>query len=84
MSCLHGTNKNFKFQPAGTSYFFLTKVVSFKVFQHFKIYQRTKFHGFTLTGPIFTSTSEVLTSTILECLKLTFVFISREIERTEH
>jgi hypothetical protein len=36
----------------------------------FNVYQYSKFHGPTLTGASFASTSEVLTSAILECLKV--------------
>jgi hypothetical protein len=53
------------------SYFWLfAKVFLLKVVRPLKIYQHTKFHGPTLTGEIFASTSDVWTSTILECLKL--------------
>jgi hypothetical protein len=44
----------------------MTKMVLLKVVQPLKIYQYTKFHGPTLNGESFASTSEVLTSTILE------------------
>jgi hypothetical protein len=45
-------------------------MVSLKVVHPLKIYQYTKFHGPTLTGASFASTSEVRTSAILEWLKL--------------
>jgi hypothetical protein len=41
-----------------------------KVVHPLKIYQHTKFHGPTLTGASFASTSGVLTSAILEWLKV--------------
>jgi hypothetical protein len=50
--------------------FFLTKMVLLKVAHPLKIYQYTKLHGPTLTGASFASTSEVLTSAILEWLKV--------------
>jgi hypothetical protein len=40
-------------------FLFLTKMVLLKVVHPLKIYQYTKFHGSTLTGASFTSTSEV-------------------------
>jgi hypothetical protein len=51
-------------------YFFLTKMVLLKVVHPLKIYQYIKFHGPTLTGASFASTSEVWTSAILESLKV--------------
>jgi hypothetical protein len=40
-------------------FLFLTKMVSLKVVHPLKIYQYTEFHGPTLTGASFASTSEV-------------------------
>jgi hypothetical protein len=51
---------NFNIQTAAMLYFlFLTKMVLLKVVHPSKIYQYTKFHGPTLTGASFASTSEV-------------------------
>jgi hypothetical protein len=62
---------NFDSQTAAMFVFsFLTKIVALKVVHLLKIYQYTKFHGPTLTGASFASTSDVLTSAILECLKV--------------
>jgi hypothetical protein len=61
---------NFNIQTAAMFVFFLTKMVSLKVVHPLKIYQNTKFHGPTLIGASFASTSEVWTSTILEWLKV--------------
>jgi hypothetical protein len=49
---------------------FLTKIVELKVVHPLNVYQYTKFHGPTLNGASFASTSEVSTSTILEWLKI--------------
>jgi hypothetical protein len=51
-------------------FLFLTKIILLKVVHPLKIYQYTKFHGPTLTGASFASTSAVLTSAILEWLKV--------------
>jgi hypothetical protein len=62
---------NFNIQTAAMFVFlFLTKMVLIKVVHPLKIYQYTKFHGPTLTGVSFASTSEVWTSAILESLKI--------------
>jgi hypothetical protein len=45
-------------------------MVSLKVVHPLRIYQNKKFHGPTLIGASFTSTSKVLTSAILERLQL--------------
>jgi hypothetical protein len=52
---------NFNIQTAAMFVFFLflTKMGLLKVVHPFKIYQYTKFHGPTLTGASFASTSEV-------------------------
>jgi hypothetical protein len=51
---------NFNIQTAAMFVFLvLTKMVLLKVFHPLKIYQYTKFHGPTLTGANFASTSEV-------------------------
>jgi hypothetical protein len=53
-------SKVITFKRPPCSYFlFLTKVVLLKVVYPLKIYQYTKFHGPTLTGANFASTSEV-------------------------
>jgi hypothetical protein len=57
---------NFNIQTAAMFVFFVFD----KNFHPLKIYQYTKFHGPTLTGAIFASTSEVWTSAILEWLKV--------------
>jgi hypothetical protein len=61
---------NFNFQTAAMFVFFFTKMVLPKVVHRLKIYQYTKFHGPTLTGASFASTSEVWTSAILEWSKI--------------
>jgi hypothetical protein len=62
---------NFNIQTAMFIFFFLlTKMALLKVVYPLKIYQHTKFHVPTLTGASFASTSEVLTSAILEWLKV--------------
>jgi hypothetical protein len=62
---------NFNIQTAAIScILFLTKMVLLKVVHPLKIHQYTKFHGPTLTGASFASTSEVWTSAILEWLKI--------------
>jgi hypothetical protein len=62
---------NFNIQLAAIFVFmFLTKIISLKVVHHLKIYQYIKFHGLSLTGASFASTSEVWTSAILEWLKV--------------
>jgi hypothetical protein len=60
-------NLNFNIQLATMFVFFVfDKMVPLKVVHPLKIYQYAKFHGPTLTGESFASTSEVWTSTILE------------------
>jgi hypothetical protein len=72
MSCLHKKKTmNFNIQTAAMFVFFvLTKMVLLKVVHPLKIYQYTKFHGSTLTGASFASTSDVWMSAILEWLKV--------------
>jgi hypothetical protein len=53
-------------------FLFLTKIILLKVVHHLKIYQYNTFHGPTLTGASFASTSEVWTSAILEWLKVRY------------
>jgi hypothetical protein len=48
--------------------FVLAKVILLKVAHPLKIYQKTNFHGPTLSGAGSASTSEVWTSAILEWL----------------
>jgi hypothetical protein len=51
---------NFNIQTAAMFVFlFLTKMVELKVVHPLRIYQCTKFHGPTLTGASFASTSDV-------------------------
>jgi hypothetical protein len=57
-------------RPPCSYFLFLTKMVLLKVAHPLKIYQYTKFHGPTLTGASFASTSEVWTSAIFEWLKV--------------
>jgi hypothetical protein len=59
MSCLHKTNYEFNIQTAAMFVFFLTKMVLLKVVHPLKIYQYKKFHGPTLSGASFASTSDV-------------------------
>jgi hypothetical protein len=62
---------NFNIQTAAMFVFLaFDKMVLLKVVHPLKIYQYIKFHGPTLNGASFASTSEVWTSTILECLKI--------------
>jgi hypothetical protein len=62
---------NFNIQTAVMfAFFVLTKMVLLKFVHPLTIYQYTKFHGPTLTGASFASTSEVWTSAILEWLKV--------------
>jgi hypothetical protein len=64
-------NMNFNIQAAAIFvYFILTKMVLLKVVHPLKIYQYTQFHGPTLTGSSFASTSDVWTSAIFEWLKV--------------
>jgi hypothetical protein len=50
---------NFNIQTAAMFVFFFTKMAELKVVHPLKIYQYTKFHGPTLTGASFASTSDV-------------------------
>jgi hypothetical protein len=50
---------NFNIQTAAMFFFFITKMVLLKVVHPLEIHQYTKFHGPTLTGASFASTSEV-------------------------
>jgi len=62
---------NFKFQPSAVFVFLVSRKNGvIKVVHPLKIYQDTKFHGPTLTGASFASTSKVWTSAILEWLQL--------------
>jgi hypothetical protein len=62
---------NFNIQLAFMFVFFVfDKMALLKVVNPLKIYQYTKFHGPTLTGASFASTSEVWTSAILELLNV--------------
>jgi hypothetical protein len=63
---------NFNIQTAAMFVFFLffTKMVLLQVVHPLKIYQYTKFHGPTLTGARFASTSEIWTSAFLERLEV--------------
>jgi hypothetical protein len=62
---------NFNIQTAAMFVFFvLTNIILLKVVHCLKIYQYAKFHGPTLAGASFASTSEVWTSAILERLKV--------------
>jgi hypothetical protein len=62
MSCFHKTKCKFLLSDALhiRSFFFnFRKCCLIKIVHRFKIYQHTKFHGPTLTGASFASTSEV-------------------------
>jgi hypothetical protein len=62
MSCLHKTNYEFQHSNGPMFVFFVfdkNEMVLLKVVHPLKIYQYTKFHGPTLTGASFASTSEV-------------------------
>jgi hypothetical protein len=59
---------NYKIQTAAMFVFFVFDKNC--LIYRLKIYQYTKFHGPTLTGASFASTSEVWTSTIVEWLKI--------------
>jgi hypothetical protein len=62
---------NFNIQTAAMFVFSLfDKNSCLKVVHRLNIYQYTKFHGPTLTGASFASTSQVWTSAILEWLKV--------------
>jgi hypothetical protein len=73
-SCVVSTkqNMNFNIQTAAMFVFFVFEKYSLiKSCSSFEdLYQKIKFHGPTLTGASFASTSEVWTPAILECLKV--------------
>jgi hypothetical protein len=68
----HVENVNFfKFQPSAMFPFFVfAKVVSLKDVHPLKIYSSIKLHGPALTGASLASSSQVLTSVILDWLQL--------------
>jgi hypothetical protein len=70
MSCLFKKNMNFNIQTAATFVFFFDKNGLIKSCSSFEDLSVSKFHGSTLTGASFASTSEVWRSAILECLKV--------------
>jgi hypothetical protein len=63
---------NSNIQPPSTFVFFFIKIVLLKVNYPLKICHHTQFHGSTLTGASFATTSEVRTVAILEWLKLRY------------
>lgn len=72
MSYLHETKYVFQFSIALHIHIFgfFTKMIIMKGVHPLKVYHHTEFCGHMLSGSSFVSMSEVLTSTILECLKL--------------
>jgi hypothetical protein len=64
MSCLHKIKCEFLLSTANRLriFWYFAIVILLKFFHPLKICQHTKFHGSTVTGTIFASTSEVLKS----------------------